>query len=64
MYKIDKEIEELKDELLKTYTTWKKKYHFDKYSEDDNHLIVFYSDGEYDPSLIDVIESLVGFINK
>lgn len=65
MYKnIDTEIKELKSNILKVYMEWKRKYNFNKYSEDFNHFIVFYSDGEYDPPFIEVINNLTGWINE
>lgn len=63
MYKnIDKEIAELKNELNQTYMNWKRKHKFNKYNEDFNHFIIFYSDGEYDPPLNQVINCLEGWI--
>lgn len=65
MYRdIDEEITELQSELRKTYCDWKKRHNFLKYPEDFDHFIVFYGDGEYEPTLFDVICCLTGYIKE
>lgn len=58
---IDNAIEELKVNLIKVYQDWKEKYDFSKY--DDQHFLLYYGDGEYEPFFTDVVEGLVGYVD-
>lgn len=58
---IENAIEELKINLIKVYQDWKEKNDFSKY--DNQHFLLYYADGEYEPFFEDVVDRLVGYVD-